>query len=133
MNDDIDVKVIYGVRLAELRQAANLSTETVAERLRIAKSIITDIETEKTHRIPIVFLRGYIKSYANLVNLPKAELFDYLEQVESNNKNQMRIKHYSQIGKQKHYGWRLTILLFCIFLIITSITGFCFWGEYYGF
>lgn len=133
MNDDIDVKVLYGVRLAELRQAADLSTDVVAERLRIAKSIITDIETEKTHRIPVVFLRGYIKSYANLVNLPKTELFDYLEQVENNNKNKMAIKHYSRIGKQKHYGRRLTILMFFILLIIMSITGFYSWAEYYGF
>lgn len=131
MNDDIDVKVLYGIRLAELREAANLSTDVVAERLRIAKSIITDIETEKTHRIPTVFLRGYITSYANLVNLPKVELFDYLEQIE--NKNKIAIKHYSQIGKQKHYGQRLTIWVFFILLVIMSIAGFCFWDEYYGF
>lgn len=130
MNSNADVKVTYGARLAELRQAENLSKEAIAKRLRIAKSIIADIEEGQIECIPVVFLRGYIKSYAKLVDLPQKELSDYLNQIEMVNNNLTTIKHYSQTGKGKHHGKRITICIFVLLLTLLGSTAFFLWREY---
>lgn len=125
-----EIRVTYGIRLAELREEANLSADAIAKRLRIARSIVTDIELGQTRQIPKVFLRGYITSYAKLVNLPIEELSDYLSEIEQGHEKQPTIRHYSQIGKQKWYGKRSVTIGFCILLILLGITGFFLWQEY---
>lgn len=125
-----EIRVTYGIRLAELREEANLSADAIAKRLRIARSIVTDIELGQTHQIPKVFLRGYITSYAKLVNLPIEELSDYLSEIEQGHEEQPMIRHYSHIEKQKWYGKRSATIGFCILLILLGITVFFLWQEY---
>lgn len=128
MSND-ESKMMYGDRLVELRKAINLTTDAIAKQLCIAKSIVSDIETGNTYKIPKVFLRGYIVSYAELVHLPEAELHDYLQAVISND-NKVAFKDYSRAGKQKKNVKRLVLLGCFGFLLLVAAIGFFIWYDH---
>lgn len=73
-----------GAQLKSAREALHLSDKEVAARLHLNPRIIQIIETENFNDgPPMIFLRGYIRSYAKLLNLPADEILKALPQVES--------------------------------------------------
>jgi cytoskeletal protein RodZ len=64
-----------GERLANAREQANLTISEVAEQLYLTPSVIQAIENDQyPSSINTVFLRGYLRSYAKLLNLPPDEI-----------------------------------------------------------
>lgn len=80
VDDSLDVGVALnstgpGARLAAAREAAKLTVGDVASHLNLTVTVIEALEHDDTSRLPSpVFVRGYIKNYAQMVGLPKAEL-----------------------------------------------------------
>lgn len=65
----------YGKRLQEARRNAGLSTETVAESLRLDSRFVVALEEEDTEVLPApTYTRGYIRAYAQLVRCDAEEL-----------------------------------------------------------
>ncbi|MCO6523773.1 MAG: helix-turn-helix domain-containing protein [Candidatus Schmidhempelia sp.] len=128
--NNLEVKVSYGTRLVELRKIAGLSPEAIAKELHIRRSIIADIEADNIDNIPTVFLRGYIKGYADLVHMPGNELSDYLYQINKKESCPIQMKNYSQNEKQKRHGKRLLAWSIIILVFILGISSFFFWQEY---
>ncbi len=59
-----------GARLAQLRQAAQLSVDDIASRLHLRSDIINHIERDDYAGMPsFVFVRGYLRAYAKLLGL----------------------------------------------------------------
>lgn len=64
-----------GSQLASARQAKGMSQAEVAKRLRISVHQVAAIDAEDIHHLPPpVFLRGFLRSYAHLVDLDPALL-----------------------------------------------------------
>ena len=60
----------YGARLAAQRQSAGLSVTDVAATLRLHPNHVRAIEQEDLTRLPaLAYVRGFIRSYARVVNL----------------------------------------------------------------
>jgi cytoskeleton protein RodZ len=74
-----------GARLAEAREKRTLTVETVADELNLDVSIIEAIESDDRENLPApIFVQGYVRSYARLVELPEEELVaSYREQAET--------------------------------------------------
>lgn len=71
-SQDQTVPETTGVRLRQARESLGLTQQTVAERLCLKVSTIRDIEEDKAQaNLASTFHRGYIRSYAKLVHLPK--------------------------------------------------------------
>jgi cytoskeleton protein RodZ len=68
------------LRLA--REKAGLSLERAAELSRIKPSVLAAIEADDTASIASVYLRGYIRNYANALGLDPAEMEDHLAQAQ---------------------------------------------------
>jgi cytoskeleton protein RodZ len=65
----------YGARLAWERSRAGLSVNDIAARLRLHPNQILAIEREDLSKLPAVaYVRGFIRSYARLVNADAAAL-----------------------------------------------------------
>lgn len=61
----------FGRKLAEAREAKGLTVAQVAEQLKLSGRQIEAIEAEDYARLPApVFVRGFIRNYARLVELP---------------------------------------------------------------
>lgn len=76
MNDMNDPQELsYGKRLQEARHNAGLSTESVAESLRLDPRFVVALEEENTGALPApTYTRGYIRAYAQLVRCNADEL-----------------------------------------------------------
>ncbi|MGP1927936.1 MAG: cytoskeleton protein RodZ [Arsenophonus sp. NC-QC1-MAG3] len=72
-------EITVGQRLLQEREALGLSRESVAERLCLKVCTIRKIEEDSnSHSVDPTFLRGYIRSYAKLVNIPEKEILELL-------------------------------------------------------
>jgi len=68
-----------GSKLRERREEKQLSIEEVAQQLRLKKALIEDIETGNYERIPLAYLRGYLRAYAKLLSIQDLELLPPIE------------------------------------------------------
>lgn len=63
-----------GERLKSARDTLRLTEREAAARLHLNPKVITMIEAESFDGTPETFLRGYIRSYARLLNFPESEI-----------------------------------------------------------
>lgn len=74
--------LLPGQRLRSGREAAGLTQAEIANRMRLSVSYIKALEADDYDRLPeAAFVRGYIKNYARLVNLPGDELANLYQQM----------------------------------------------------
>lgn len=74
--------LLPGQRLRTAREAAGLTQAEIASRMRLSVSYIRALEADDYDRLPkAAFVRGYIKNYAKLVNLPGDELANLYQQM----------------------------------------------------
>jgi cytoskeleton protein RodZ len=72
----------WGSRFKTARETIHLTEKDVASRLHLKPHIITIIETESFENgPPAIFMRGYLRSYARLLNFPEAEINQALSQL----------------------------------------------------
>ena len=65
----------WGQRLKTARESMQLTEKEAASRLHLNTRIITVIEGEDFgNGPPMIFMRGYLRSYARLLNMPENEL-----------------------------------------------------------
>lgn len=64
-----------GALLRHAREARGLDEKQVADQLRITVHYVKAIEADKYDKLPgVIFARGYLKSYASLLNLDAADI-----------------------------------------------------------
>ena len=81
MTDDIQ-KTGFGERLKNARESQRMSAKDAAARLHLTPAIIEILETEALHNAPpATFMRGYLRSYARLLNFSDQEINIALEQL----------------------------------------------------
>ena len=74
--------LLPGQRLRSGREAAGLTQAEIANRMHLSVSYIRALEADDYDRLPkAAFVRGYIKNYAKLVNLPGDELANLYQQM----------------------------------------------------
>lgn len=72
----------FGARLKSARELMHLSDKEAAARLHLSAQIIQTLESESLENtIPPTFMRGYIKSYARLLNISDQEVTQALTQM----------------------------------------------------
>jgi cytoskeleton protein RodZ len=74
-----------GFRLQKSRESMHLTQKEAAARLYLNPKIVEIIENEAFHEgPPLTFMRGYLRSYARLLNLPEGEIKAAIEELELN-------------------------------------------------
>ncbi|MFU8798094.1 MAG: helix-turn-helix domain-containing protein [Gammaproteobacteria bacterium] len=72
-----------GVHFREAREYRKLSQQDVALQLRLSPDVIDAIESDDYHKLPSqIFVRGYLRSYARLLNLSEEEIIDAFNQLD---------------------------------------------------
>ncbi|MBT0728130.1 cytoskeleton protein RodZ [Rosenbergiella australiborealis] len=75
------IRISAGERLRHAREAKGMTQQNVADRLCLKLSTVRDIEDDKAPaELAATFLRGYIRSYARLVQIPEGELLPAITQ-----------------------------------------------------
>ncbi len=110
-----------GALLKKEREARHLEIIDVADHLRLSKSIIESIEQDDYHKLPgIMFVRGYLRSYARFLDLPADEIIagfnalGFEEQKEKSVPEKIHIKPAylnEKIVKIASYGFVLLLVI----------------------
>ncbi len=80
---NIDKSISYGAKLKAAREAIGLEQKDIAAQLRLGEKIIDMLESgHYTLDIPVTFIRGYIRSYSKLLQIPEAEVAAALEPIQ---------------------------------------------------
>ena len=71
---DADLQQMPGLFLQQSRKALGLSLQDVAKRTKVRASILQDIEEQRFDFLPApVYLRGFLREFARMVNVPDAD------------------------------------------------------------
>lgn len=74
----------FGARLQAAREALGLDTKDAAARLRLNEKVILMMEKERyADDLPVTFIRGYIRAYAKLLQIPEYEVKKALEPIKA--------------------------------------------------
>lgn len=119
---------VLGAKLASLREKMGLTQGDIASKIHVRVKIVTDIEDGTLKDTPVVFIRSYIRSYAELVGVPADEYEPFLDTL-SKECDTYHMKNYSQINKNKKHGKWLLIITVFIFACALGITAYCVWKE----
>lgn len=72
----------FGIKLQSTRENLGMDRKDVAARLRLTERIITMMEEDKyPSDLPPTFIRGYIRSYGKLLQLPENEIDQAIEPI----------------------------------------------------
>lgn len=113
-----------GALFKSAREALNLTQKEVAARLRLGVNIIYLIENENyTAGPPATFMRGYIRSYAKLVNIAENELTSTLKQLDpeasSNNVIPVTVLNTQTVKRHdRHIRWMTYAIVFTLIALV---------------
>ncbi len=117
----------FGTRLKTAREGQHLSQKDVALRLHLSTNIIQIIENEDmTLAPPATFMRGYLRSYAKLLNIPDVEINQALMQsgldlVAKNAPITPNLMPVESIENGDRYVHWITMLVLSISLVLVGI------------
>lgn len=118
-----------GTILAQGRQARELSVREVANELHLTMHFVNALESDSYEKLPgDVFARGYIRSYAELLDMPPEEVLDAYRQHQErrqNRREQARERH-ARRRKDKNRPW---IVVSSIAFIGVAVALWYFSGE----
>lgn len=105
-----------GTMLREAREAANLTHAAVGEALHLTGHYIRSLESDEYNKLPgLIFVKGYIKSYARFMKLDVDLLLDLYEQrVQAMPlvvKNQTLAGNYTRKRNDQAIGWAIAATL----------------------
>lgn len=120
--------VSLGKKLADRRKKLGLTEHDISSKIHVITSIIFDIENDRPINVPSIFLKGYIKNYAAIVNLPENEYKPYLES-QLNHSSVQVMKNYSNKEQKKRNGKRLILASLLIIAVIIGAISFFAWKE----
>jgi cytoskeleton protein RodZ len=121
LSADGDNLVTVGESLQRARASMQLSVLDIADALHITPTYVNLIEKNQFQKLPAaIFTRGYIKSYARLVNLPIDDVLAlYFQQtVDVPIESQMRssVNEYGVSVRRHGVKWAVGIILGVLFL-----------------
>jgi len=82
MNNTDKKSVAYGAKLKATRESMGLEQKDIAAQLRLGERIIDMLESgHYASSVPTTFIRGYIRSYSKLLQIPESEVAAALEPI----------------------------------------------------
>ncbi len=114
-----------GVRLKKAREAMLLTEKEAAARLYLNPRIITTIESEAfLDGPPITFMRGYLRSYARMLNLPETDIkagLDELETIYPQTTPNKPVLHATPINRSDRYIRWITYLVMITLIVLVVL------------
>ncbi len=128
IGNDVEVKG-PGQMLRQARINKDLTEQQVAEYLNLRPSLITEFENDIfSDKIPVTFVRGYLKNYARFVELDVEQVLASFDASNSKIKAEP-MQSFSQTTRQKAENNRLMLIIYLIVFILIGLTVVWWWQE----
>ncbi len=124
-------QLTVGQLLSQSREQLGITQEMVAARLCLKVTVVREIEEDiKPAGVEPTFLRGYMRLYARMVNIPEADLLTLLnKEAPMQVSNVSPMQSYS-LGKRrkKRDGWLMKITWLIVIILVTMV-GVWWWQD----
>lgn len=124
MSEEQEKQVVKGPGqlLKEARERANLSKQDIADKVRLKKSLIEDIEDDNYELdISLTFLKGYIKLYAKQVQVSEVEVLAAFDNLNTQNKEPAKVKSFSRRVANQANDDKLMLLTYLVILVVIAL------------
>ena len=121
-----------GARLASARAAAGLTVEDVAAQMRISLRQVQAIEADRYDELPgAVFVRGFVKNYARLLQLDPTPLLHALEPALAGDVPLRAQEYAGALPENARRGhMRLWLIVFVVAVVVVlGAAGYEFWRS----
>ncbi|WP_081299378.1 helix-turn-helix domain-containing protein [Gilliamella sp. Gris1-4] len=108
--------ISLGVMLVDLREKMGLTQDDIANKIHVRKTVIIDIENDQLPHVPFVFIKGYIRSYAEIVGLSSDYYQPYLNELTKQSKSHQKITQIQTINRKRRR--KTPFILWGIFVIL---------------
>ncbi|NCP65973.1 MAG: DUF4115 domain-containing protein [Paraglaciecola sp.] len=111
-----------GLILQAARQARNLSTQDVADKVRLKNSLIQDIEADNyDYNISLTFLKGYLKLYAREVGVSEAEVIAAFDSLNTQKKEPAKLQSFSKRLATQAHDDKLMLVTYLIVAVVIAL------------
>ena len=116
--------VPFGGRLKSARESIGLLRKDAAAQLRLSEKIITMMEKELyPNDLPITFIRGYIRSYGKLLQIPELEINQALEPLKLKAVEPDPLLIAKTAKPERHENHYMQIFTAAIIITLISLVG----------
>lgn len=126
-----NIQLSLGQFLTQRREQLQLSRETVADRLCLKLTTVREIEEDALKETNPTFIRGYVRTYAKLLQIPEAEIMPYLDKIAPAQMTKVQPMKSVSLGRQrkKREGW-LMKFTWLVLLVVIALVGLWWWQQY---
>jgi cytoskeletal protein RodZ len=126
--DTIDANntpLTFGALLQQARQAASLSREDIAAKLRLSEKIIIMMEKDRyPSTLHPTFIRGYLNAYGRLLNLPEPEIKKAIECVKPRAAKHETFVSLKSLEEPTNKYKAMRFFTYIIFFSLLGLIGF---------
>ncbi|MCF2946575.1 DUF4115 domain-containing protein [Paraglaciecola aquimarina] len=111
-----------GEILKKAREAAGLSTEDIASKIRLKNTLIQDIEQDNYDiNISLTFIKGYLKLYAKQVDVSESEIVDAFEKHNTQKKEPAKLQSFSRKFSHQANDDKLMLVTYLIVAVVIAL------------
>lgn len=111
-----------GQILKQAREKANLSSQDIADKMKLKKGLIEDIEQDNYDiNISLTFLRGYLKLYAKHVKVEEAEILNAFENLSTQKKEPAKLQSFSRRVANQANDDKLMLVTYLIVAVVIAL------------
>mgnify|MGYP002735204176 CR=1 FL=1 len=129
---DVAAGILPGARLRQAREAMGLTVGEIAGKLYLTESAVCSLEADRYDELPgTTFVRGYIRTYAKLVNLDADTLAGQFSQT-TQAEQALTFKPLPDLGRsvaRRRSRGRLGMALLLLLVLIALVGGYAWWQD----
>ena len=111
-----------GQILKQARELANFSTQDIADKIKLKKALIEDIEQDNYDiNISLTFVRGYLKLYAKHVNVGEADILKAFESLSTQKKEPAKLQSFSRKVANQANDDKLMLVTYLIVAVVIAL------------
>jgi cytoskeleton protein RodZ len=111
-----------GQILQQARVKANLSSQDIADKMKLKKSLIEDIEQDNYDiNISLTFVRGYLKLYAKHVKVDESEILNAFENLSTQKKEPAKLQSFSRRVANQANDDKLMLVTYLIVAAVIAL------------
>lgn len=127
----VDTQVTPGELLRAAREQAGLSVSQIADRLRLRRSQIEELEANEFSKyVGGTYIRGYLRSYAKLVNLNEASVIAAYQSFIGEEVPPGQMQSFSRKTKLESQDNKLMLITWIIILLLIGSVAVFVWQQF---
>jgi cytoskeleton protein RodZ len=125
-NEEVEqIKVVMqgpGQILKEARERAKLTTQDIADKMKLKKALIQDIEQDNYNiDISLTFIRGYLKLYAKHVKVSEKDILGAFESLSTQKKEPAKLQSFSRRVANQANDDKLMLVTYLIVAAVAAL------------